>query len=375
MLNKQYASLYSVRSVFLTSFLFVIIILSGTIAFAVQDPCFTVTHNLAGAQAGTTLFADTHRTQTKEPIIFEVDMNGDVFWKYPVPQAMADASSPTGGFDVERLNNGNTLFLLPKNGIYEIESTNNDTIVWFHLDDRASHDADRLHNGNTIYVRSWDGINDVQVKEVDYSDPANGNNNTVWFWKASNHLPRTKFTGTTTQSDSDGWTHVNVVERRPRGKTIVSLRNFGLTVNVNYDKSIRWVTYWQHYGRNPHAPTKVANGNILVALRPVSDAGSSNAVHRAVEVNPAGEIVWQYAPANQALKIRSVQRLPNGNTLLTTLTDLIEVNCAGDLVWRLVTNCWTTDRIDQGKWFYMARRTAGPIPHQPPFPSCAPSSP
>ena len=82
------------------------------------------------------------------PRIVEVDMAGAVVWEFVVPPALSKHRDP--GFDVEALPSGNVLFVLPGNGIYEVNRGGR--IVWRHLDPEVSHDADRLPNGNTLLV-------------------------------------------------------------------------------------------------------------------------------------------------------------------------------------------------------------------------------
>ncbi|MBC8182129.1 hypothetical protein H8E88_13520 [candidate division KSB1 bacterium] len=110
---------------------------------------------------GTTLFADLHDTQN--PCIVELNMLGETIWEYKIPDNLKQFNQP--GMDVELLANGNILFVLPRNGVYEIDRDGN--TIWSHLDDKISHDADRLANGNTIYVYgAGDMFDDAQVKEV-----------------------------------------------------------------------------------------------------------------------------------------------------------------------------------------------------------------
>lgn len=110
---------------------------------------------------GTTLLADNHNLN--RPRIIEVNMVGEVLWQYLVPQTLKQFTNP--GFDIEPLPNGNVLFVLPRNGAYEINRKGD--VVWSYLTDKISHDADRLPNGNTLIVfGAMDQLNDAQVKEV-----------------------------------------------------------------------------------------------------------------------------------------------------------------------------------------------------------------
>lgn len=100
------------------------------------------------AYPGTTLLADNHNL--RRPRIIEVNMLGEIIWEYIVPEHLRQYTNP--GFDVELLPNNNILFILPGNGVYEVDRKGN--IVWSYLDEKVSHDADRLPNGNTLIVGS-----------------------------------------------------------------------------------------------------------------------------------------------------------------------------------------------------------------------------
>jgi len=57
---------------------------------------------------------------------------------------------------------------------------------------------------------------------------------------------------------------------------------------------------------------------------------------RIIEVNMLGEIVWQSAGFEQtAIPVRDANRLPNGNTLITGTTEIVEVTPGGGIVWQL----------------------------------------
>jgi hypothetical protein len=104
---------------------------------------------------GTTLFADNHKPE--RPRILEVNMLGEVLWEYKVPKHLKQYNNP--GFDVEPLPNGNILFVLPRNGVYEVNRKGD--VVWSYLDEKVSHDADRLSNGNTLVVWSLGEVDDA----------------------------------------------------------------------------------------------------------------------------------------------------------------------------------------------------------------------
>ena len=84
---------------------------------------------------------------------------------------------------------------------------------------------------------------------------------------------------------------------------------------------------------NPNSAELLENGHILIA-----DENNN----RVIEVDRAGDIVWQYGnPADTSILNATAfaSRLENWNTLITDSgnSHVIEVNRAGPVVWSYVT--------------------------------------
>lgn len=280
----------------------------------VLDPNIYVgVYNPEMAWEGTTLFADLHNPE--KPGIIEVNMEGEIIWEYEVPNNLKQYTNP--GFDAERLPNDNILFVLPRKGVYEINREGG--VVWSYLDEKVSHDADRLPNGNTLVV--WggnDGVGDAQVKEI------NPEGEVVWSWHARDYFLKAPYR----DIREEGWTHTNAVTRLENGNTLISLRNFNFIVEVDPQGSVVR-TIGEGVFDHQHDPEVLPNKNILVA--------NHGRPHEAVEINPeTGEIVWRFpVPKRSNWPVRDADRLPNGNTLITGTTMIIEVTPKGEVVWQL----------------------------------------
>ncbi len=286
------------------------------------------------AWAGTTLLADNHKPE--RPRIIEVNMLGEIVWEYQVPKELKQYNNP--GFDVERLPNNNILFVLPRNGVYEIDHSGK--VVWSHMDAKISHDADRLPNGNTIYVfGAHDQISDAQVKEV------NPKGEIVWAWYAKDHFNKTPYK----DIYDEGWTHTNAVTRLQNGNTLISPRNFNFLVEVDSKGSVV-MTIGEGLLEDQHDPEVLPNGNILVM--------NHRRPHTAVEIDSNGKIVWQHVmPDRGTWPVRDANRLPNGNTLITGTTKIIEVTKEGEIVWQLALKGVTFETEKAaGLGFYKAER-------------------
>ena len=288
---------------------------------------------------GTTILPDNHNAA--HPRIIEVNPLGEIIWEYPLPENLKSYTNP--GWDVEVLQNGNILTVLPRNGVYEINR--NKQVVWKYLDPKVSHDADRLDNGNTLIAfGGGDTAGDAQAKEID------SKGNVVWSWHAKDVFSGPEYAGIL----NEGWSHTNAVSRLDNGDTLISLRNFNVIVEVDpKGKLVR--TIGKGLLQAQHDPLILSDGNILMA-----NHGEPQAV---IELDPSGNIIWQFTiPNRRSWPVRDANRLPNGNTLITESDRIIEVTNEGQIVWqfRLAENTFTnpTDPANSpaARGFYKAER-------------------
>lgn len=285
--------------------------------------------------AGTTLLPDNH--DAANPRIIEVNMLGEIIWDYALPNDLKQYTNP--GFDVEPLANNNVLFVLPRNGVYEIDRSGK--VVWSYIDAKVSHDADRLPNGNTLVVYgSNDQKEDAQVKEI---DPAG---KIVWSWYAKDYFSKEPYSSIY----EEGWTHTNAVSRLENGNTLISPRNFNLLVEVAPDGKIV-KTYGEDIFVQQHDPVMLSNGNILLC--------NHGKPHRVMVYDTkTGKIVWQTKGFEVSeIPVRDANRLPNGNILITCSTKIIEITPSGEIVWEMKLKGITLTGMDAASLgFYKAER-------------------
>jgi len=307
---------------------------AATIPSGTPDPDFIIeNYQPDKTWNGTTLFADYHTADVVR--IVEVNMAGEIVWQYNIPDNLKRYTNP--GFDVQLLPDDHIMYLLPGNGIYEIDRSGN--VLWSYLDSKASHDFKRLPNGNTLINRGNEDTKDTaQAIEVDPQGKI------VWQWFAKSAYDRAPYSSIY----REGWSHANAVTRLPNGNTLVNMRNFNITAEINPQGSVVWQYDWRSIGQNPHEPEVLPNGNILVCLH-------HNPV-QVVEINPkTNEIIWRYIfnkdqgnPGNN----RDADRLPNGNTLINDAIKIIEITPAKEIVWQLTVknlNYETGNDIDNEK--------------------------
>ena len=141
-----------------------------------------------------------------------------------------------------------------------------------------------------------------------------------------------------------------------------SIRNFNTVVEVNESGDVVWsitfrasggkgfpATKGHIKGSRNHEPELLENGNLLLALR---------VPHRFVELDRKSKTIvwqWEHPDGHQALMTnREANRLPNGNTLVSSQDRLYEVSREGEIVWQLNA----PSRGDNRRKFHKAIRIA-----------------
>jgi len=250
-------------------------------------------------------------------------------------------------------------------------------VVWEYVaDDVAHHDLRRLPNGNTLFLgrailpdELKDRIEHPQRRSpetrADSVIEVNPEGDIVWEWYAYDHLDL-NYCGARgcgylnvregSTRELEDWTHINAVQVIPEnkwydagderfrpGNLILMPRNWWTVIIIDRETGNSVWEYNGDYnggisgGHEPHMIEKgmPGEGNILVF-----DNGSI--VHRgesyALEVNPVTkEVEWVYdAGTDFHSRTRgSLQRLPNGNTLISedTVGRVFEVTPEKEIVW------------------------------------------
>jgi len=229
---------------------------------------------LEGAPSGHP-FVCTDYTQGR---VCLVSLEGKVTWEYPAPSCN----------DVWILPNGNLLFDAG-HGVKEV--TRGKAVVFDYESRSAIYACQRLPDGNTFVGECNSGrLLEIApdgriVKEVRLLPPG---------------------------ADGGG-TFMRNARRLPDGHYLVA--HYGLDVVREYDASGALVRTIPAPG-GPHTAIRLPNGNTLVAC-----ADHPNATPRVFEVDPEGRTVWSVTSADLpgiSLKFMTgLQRLPNGNTVMT----------------------------------------------------------
>lgn len=250
-------------------------------------------------------------------------------------------------------------------------------LVWKYEVPQFNHDFNRLENGNTIFIKYVPVPDDIKTK-VKGGLP-HGNPKTMWAdaiveitpdgriaweWNAFEHL----------DPDLDiicplayrvEWTHMNTCTPLSDENILTSFRQTNTICMI--DKKSGDITWRWGPGElgHQHEPTMLENGNILVFDNGAHRVSNELVDYsRVVEVNPkTNKIEWEYKDDPPSEFFTAVaggcQRLPNGNTLITETESgrVFEVTYDGEIVWEFV-NPFFGSFLSFGRcnWIYRAYR-------------------
>ncbi|MCB0319038.1 MAG: aryl-sulfate sulfotransferase [Bdellovibrionales bacterium] len=296
-----------------------------------------------------------------------LNTNGEIVHKWPV-----------GAVRAQLLENCNLIAIHNptklKKLIREYDWQGN--IVWeYKASSAAHHDVTRLKNGNTLFpIRTQLKLVPEELKENPNAVKRNyrsdsllevtPNGKIVWRWNTEDHLdinscgkrPCKRSLGNKQFiDDALDWTHVNTVRPLPENKwfdqgdqrfkpgNIIFLpRNWSTVFIIDKEtKEIVW-KYEGNYKKGlilPHESHMIASdlpgaGNILIF-----DNGKKKLREAsiALEINPVTkEVIWSYEDSEfYSGSAGSLQRLPNGNTLISqdTAGRVFEVTPEKEIVW------------------------------------------
>lgn len=252
----------------------------------------------------------------KQVAIFSADNEVEWLWE-----------NGTGAHDIHVLPSGNVLAPVGRAAVVEI--TPDEEVVWEHESKSVGpydgpveiHGFERYANGNTMVAETGnkriielDAAGDVVAEiplQVDNPHPHH-DTRLVRKTAAGTYLVPHEFDGVVREYDAAGeviWSY-EIELTGPETPT------------------------HQGHGRDVYSAYRLPDGNTLIG------AGKNN---RVLEVNPAGEIVWEIGkhelPGIELFWVTQLERLPNGNTVIAnthageTNPQLIEVTCEKEVVW------------------------------------------
>ena len=334
---------------------------------------------------GYTLFAFPVRGK---PGTLLIDMNGRIVKTWQV----INSSHPMSGWTprVRLLENGHVVILRGKmiskdGGIQEYDWDGK--ITWEYCPPSGylgpHHDFFRENNGNTLLICREEvpeeyrkKAKDPERRDILYSDiilEVTPDKKILWEWHEYEYLDinlcnlivaRSDWYAGPNNNTITDWTHTNTVrvlpqnkwydeedERFKPGNVLLTLRQLDLVLIVDKDtKEIVWTYTGDYKGglSGPHDAYMIekgypGEGNILIfdnGMSPYKDLTHVGCSF-VLEVNPLSKkLVWKYEDRERfhSNYTSSVQRLPNGNTLIneTAGIRIFEITPEGEIVWEYV---------------------------------------
>jgi uncharacterized protein (UPF0248 family) len=321
------------------------------------------------ASPGFTLFAP-HFVQNRS--VYLIDLQGAVvhIWNMRYPPGLSGYLTEQGTlFYNGRTSEVNFLSRFPFKGGVVLEADWNGKVLWEVRHPDHHHHGILLRNGNVLLhcmgqvpneiarrVKGGMEENKMQSgqyapqREADagkmYSDylaevtPAG---QTVWEWRTWEHLDPLADGIAEIQAPRTLWAQGNSVQELPDGDILASYRPTATVIRISRKTGkILW-KLGPPTVSGQHAPTLLANGNILIFDNGVHRLDDSVPYSRVIEIDPAtNEIVWRYQDKPTwnffSPRMGNAQRLPNGNTLITgsSFGRFFEVTKEGEIVWEYV---------------------------------------
>lgn len=235
------------------------------------------------------------------------------------------------------------------------EVTPEGEVVWHYEDPTHHHDAKWLANGNLLYAAcapvpagfaervpggTAHGPDETMVGDV--IREVNRAGELVWEWKAWEHLAPEDFP-IHPGFGRYHWPLVNGLDIDAEGRVLMSLRTTAGIIGVDKASGDVKLHIPPSVVSHQHAPQALPNGHILAFDNGNFRTGAHVAFSRVLEIDPKdNRVVWAYADemvnAFYTAFMGNAQRLWNGNTHITESATgrLFEVNPEGEVVWEYI---------------------------------------
>src|SRR5918996_1429478 len=327
---------------------------------------------------GFTLFAP----QSGGGKVYLIDLDGNVVHTWQMPYAPGNSGYLTergtyfyNGKTVE--NSARYISRQPWKAGVALEADWSGRVLWEVRQPDHHHDGIRLRNGNVLLsclaqlpehlvARVEGGLPGTEHDGKMYADylvEMTTDGQVVWEWRTWEHLDPVTDRIAAVQDLREAWTHANGLAELPNGEIVVSFRNISTVIIIDRRTGeIIW-----KLGAPPlsgqHAPTPLANGNLLLFDNGPHRLDHSMPFSRVIEVELATKkIVWKYQEKREyeffSPRISNAQRLPNGNTLICEgdFGRLFEVTADGELVWEFINPYFDEGPTGQNNRVFRAYR-------------------
>jgi len=303
-------------------------------------------HDPAQSQPGWNLVLPAH-----EPLAVILDMDGNVLheWRFPYRDVPGARNSQLGNWRrVRALDDGGLLGIFEGFGLIRIDRDSR--LVWYQPGN-FHHELDVADDGRiyalarhfALWPRFHPEAPTVEDFVVELAPDGRelGRFSLIAAFENSAHAPRlydTKRGGDIFHTNALRLFDGSLERLSPlfgKGKALISIRHLDAIAILDLESE---KIVWTQSGlwHLQHDPTLLENGHLLVFDNQTTPERSS-----VVEVDPfTQEVVWAFRGSSEndffSRVCGTCQRLPNGNTLITESTRgrALEVTPAGEIVWR-----------------------------------------
>ena len=244
--------------------------------------------------------------------------------------------------------------------VFELDWDGN--VVWEYEDPWMHHDYQRLPNGNTLLIK-WEPIPKSVIRRVKGGYDSEETNpdhmlgdvvieiepdgTTVRRWQSWEHLDP-KIDIICPLDERREWTHANSISISPRGDWVISFRRTSTVIQVTpRSGKIKW-RFNDETVSHQHDAKFTDTGTMTMFDNGVHRKGIEYS--RAIEIDTrTKKIVWEYTDnppfTLYTLMGGCVDRLPNGNTLITETSKghLLEVTRDCKVVWEYINPFFTAN--------------------------------
>ena len=301
-------------------------------------------YNPEEAFPGTTLLGSMGYPKS----LFTVDMEGTLLWAFEDPECY-------NFWDFEVLDTGEILYLCTDSLLGMLQPP--DTLVWSRWVPGAHHSVLKLPWGNILYLRHrgiqvdlWpEPIQSDSIRELNLET-----GEIVWEWHLDEYIsPTDHFCPLCMEEIHEGpyrdWSHSNSLHYYEQDSTILlNVRNLNTVLLLSYPSGdVLWAcgdagAFGGGIFHHPHDAERLPNGNVVLFDNDehAGHPDRSRALELAIDpVAQTAEVVWEWRDDHLYCPVMGdANRLPNGDTLVTDpfRGRVIEVNPAGEKVWEML---------------------------------------
>jgi len=280
--------------------------------------------------------------------IVEIDETGVVTNSFAIPAHYNKLRNLMEGADIEWIDGLNEyLVVIPRLGVYRMDLNGSET--WYCDSEYISHDADYLSDGSVVFVNAWD---EVGVDEPIFTKMSKSCEILDSLKASELDFDPSDYKPSLANPNEDSNTHANAVQMLKPKLVMLSIRNYHQVVIVSLKK--RKIVSRLKKVTHVHDPVPVdptvtpkemnfyyadrAKGDRLMLSNRYPDKKRPDTIWVSLDYEPNKinrdnfqEMIKQrlWSP------LRTLEKLPNGNFLVTGSAFIGQVTAEGELVWQI----------------------------------------